>query len=56
MLFIEYIWSQEEPVNKGPWTFVQPRITNLLGHKVHCIRFCTYIWLCTYFTQCSTNL
>ncbi|CAK8674618.1 unnamed protein product [Clavelina lepadiformis] len=29
-----YVWSQEEPRNMGPWTFVSPRFENLLGVKL----------------------
>ena len=30
----EFVWSQEEPRNMGPWSFVSPRFENLLGVKV----------------------
>ena len=30
---IEFIWSQEEPENMGPWTFVQPRFAKQLGYQ-----------------------
>ncbi|XP_026279929.2 2-oxoadipate dehydrogenase complex component E1 isoform X1 [Frankliniella occidentalis] len=30
-----FIWSQEEPRNMGAWTFVKPRIENMVGRKVH---------------------
>ena len=34
-LFIkEYIWSQEEPVNMGPWSFIEPRYRKQLGIDV----------------------
>ena len=26
------VWCQEEPLNAGPWTFVQPRIETTLNH------------------------
>jgi 2-oxoglutarate dehydrogenase E1 component len=25
------VWAQEEPANQGPWRFVEPRITAMLG-------------------------
>lgn len=28
----EIVWAQEEPKNAGPWTYVQPRFRNILGH------------------------
>jgi 2-oxoglutarate dehydrogenase E1 component len=28
-------WVQDEPKNQGAWTFVQPRMTNLLQHIGH---------------------
>lgn len=31
---LEWVWSQEEPANKGPWTFIQPRFAQQLGCKV----------------------
>ena len=34
-LHVEYIWSQEEPQNMGPWGFVEPRFRRQLGYKVH---------------------
>lgn len=30
----EWIWSQEEPVNKGPWSFIQPRFDQQLNCKL----------------------
>lgn len=30
----EFVWSQEEPQNMGPWSFVAPRFTKLLACKV----------------------
>lgn len=30
----EFIWSQEEPQNMGPWTFVAPRFEKQLACKV----------------------
>lgn len=30
----EVLWVQEEPQNRGAWSFVQPRIEALLGRKV----------------------
>lgn len=30
----EWIWSQEEPVNKGAWTFIQSRFAQQLGCKL----------------------
>jgi 2-oxoglutarate dehydrogenase E1 component len=29
------VWCQEEPLNAGPWSFVQPRIETLLNHTEH---------------------
>lgn len=29
-----FIWSQEEPRNMGAWTFVKPRLENLVGRKI----------------------
>ncbi|XP_015608357.1 probable 2-oxoglutarate dehydrogenase E1 component DHKTD1 homolog, mitochondrial [Cephus cinctus] len=29
-----YIWSQEEPQNMGPWSFVKPRFENLCGRSL----------------------
>jgi 2-oxoglutarate dehydrogenase E1 component len=26
------MWVQEEPKNQGAWTFVQPRLKNILKH------------------------
>ncbi|CAI9720641.1 probable 2-oxoglutarate dehydrogenase E1 component DHKTD1, mitochondrial [Octopus vulgaris] len=31
----EFIWSQEEHRNMGPWSFVAPRFQNLLAFKLH---------------------
>lgn len=31
-----FIWSQEEPQNMGPWSFVSPRFEKQLGLKVRC--------------------
>lgn len=42
---IEFIWSQEEPENMGPWTFIQPRFAKQLGYQVsrsHSYRMCSY--------------
>ncbi|XP_060634255.2 2-oxoadipate dehydrogenase complex component E1 [Anolis sagrei] len=33
----EYIWSQEEPQNMGPWTFVSPRFEKQLALKLHLV-------------------
>lgn len=33
---LEYVWSQEEPVNNGPWTFIAPRLRKQLGINVSC--------------------
>ena len=30
----EFVWSQEEPQNMGPWSFVAPRFENQLACKV----------------------
>lgn len=30
----EFIWSQEEPQNMGPWSFVAPRFEQQLARKV----------------------
>ena len=30
-LISEYVWSQEEHQNAGPWSFIKPRFENLLG-------------------------
>lgn len=30
----EFIWSQEEPQNMGPWSFVAPRFEKQLSCKV----------------------
>lgn len=29
------VWAQEEPLNAGPWSFVQPRIETLLNATEH---------------------
>lgn len=29
------VWAQEEPLNAGPWSFVQPRIETLLNKTEH---------------------
>jgi 2-oxoglutarate dehydrogenase E1 component len=29
------VWAQEEPLNAGPWSFVQPRIETLLNQTQH---------------------
>lgn len=29
------VWAQEEPLNAGPWSFVQPRIETLLNNTEH---------------------
>ena len=29
------VWCQEEPLNAGPWSFVQPRVETLLNHTEH---------------------
>lgn len=29
------VWAQEEPLNAGPWSFVQPRVETLLNHTKH---------------------
>lgn len=34
---IEFIWSQEEPQNMGPWSFVAPRFEKQLACKVNSI-------------------
>jgi 2-oxoglutarate dehydrogenase E1 component len=37
------VWCQEEPLNAGPWSFVQPRIETLLNHtKFHDRRHVMY--------------
>jgi len=28
----EITWAQEEPKNAGSWTYVEPRLRNILGH------------------------
>ncbi len=30
----EFVWSQEEPENMGPWSFIAPRFRRLLGVDV----------------------
>lgn len=32
-LALEFVWSQEEPENMGPWTFIQPRFAKQLGYQ-----------------------
>ncbi|KAJ6666356.1 hypothetical protein lerEdw1_000629 [Lerista edwardsae] len=32
-----FIWSQEEPQNMGPWTFVSPRFEKQLACKLHLV-------------------
>ncbi|NWH79908.1 DHTK1 dehydrogenase, partial [Piaya cayana] len=32
-----FIWSQEEPQNMGPWSFVAPRFEKQLGVKLHLV-------------------
>jgi len=29
----EFIWSQEEPANRGAWNFMAPRLTEITGHS-----------------------
>lgn len=29
------VWAQEEPLNAGPWSFMQPRIETLLNQTEH---------------------
>jgi len=29
------VWAQEEPLNAGPWSFMQPRIETLLNNTEH---------------------
>ncbi|OXB57899.1 hypothetical protein ASZ78_006244 [Callipepla squamata] len=36
-----FIWSQEEPQNMGPWSFVSPRFEKQLGVKVRCPPWCS---------------
>ena len=31
IIFVEFVWSQEEHQNSGAWNFVQPRFANLVG-------------------------
>lgn len=33
---LAFIWSQEEPQNMGPWSFVSPRFEKQVGIKVRC--------------------
>ncbi|XP_060932679.1 2-oxoadipate dehydrogenase complex component E1 [Limanda limanda] len=33
----EFVWSQEEPQNMGPWSFVAPRFENQLACKLRCV-------------------
>ena len=30
----EVVWIQEEPQNMGAWTFVAPRLRELIGHDI----------------------
>lgn len=30
----DFVWSQEEPQNMGPWTFVWPRLQSMLGDRL----------------------
>ena len=30
----EFFWCQEEHRNQGPWSFINPRFANILGHHV----------------------
>ena len=36
-LSLEFIWSQEEPQNMGPWGFVEPRFRKQLGCHVRAL-------------------
>lgn len=38
----EFIWSQEEPENMGPWAFIQPRFAKQLGYQASHSRMCSY--------------
>ena len=31
---VEFVWSQEEHRNAGPWSFIAVRFANILGLKV----------------------
>lgn len=31
----ELVWAQEEPLNNGAWTYVQPRLITALGQTEH---------------------
>ena len=37
LLSLEFIWSQEEPQNMGPWGFVEPRFRKQLGCHVRAL-------------------
>ena len=30
----DFVWSQEEHRNMGPWSFIRPRFENVVGKKV----------------------
>ena len=30
----EFLWCQEEHRNQGPWSFINPRFANIIGHHV----------------------
>ena len=34
VLFLEFLWCQEEHRNMGAWSFINPRFQNLLNVKV----------------------
>ena len=56
LLPTEWIWSQEEPVNKGPWSFIQPRFDQQLNCKVIvvCVVWCgTHHYAAVYIMQLS---
>lgn len=40
----EFIWSQEEPENMGPWAFIQPRFAKQLGYQASHSRMCSYLY------------